>query len=863
LVVRGESMVQSFAQVVLTREHERLNRLFSYRVTDSLSPQPEVGSRVWVPFGQEHLEGFVVGFTEIAPVHEAKEIAQVLGQGPVFSPEQIELAYWMAEYYMCPLIRAIKAMVPPSTPPRGKSTVGLVPLGEEDWIEIIAYWEKMHPDTARIINYLAIKGEVPTRQLARLGIADWEEILKQLDKQGLLLLESRPGLRKEPASEQKIILAMGNQEARDIVEQIRRRAPRQAELLAIIVEQGSILLADLLKKPEFRRHSLQTLLEKGLVKKEDSSQTNHTGSMQADEGYIGGSNSVCLPGADSLASSGRSLAWTLNSEQAQALDYIRQALIKVDAGIPAAPIVLHGVTGSGKTEVYLQAIEYVLQQGRTAIVLVPEISLTPQTAERFRQRFGSRVAVIHSRLSFGERQREWNRLKDGIVDIVVGARSALFAPVDRLGLIVLDEEHENSYKQDRAPRYHTREVAIKRAELTGAVVLLGSATPTVETYYQAQKGGFQLLKLSKRVESRSLPQIEVVDLRQEIKEGNRSMFSRSLQANLAEVLQKGEQAILFLNRRGFSSFVNCRNCGLVLRCPNCAVSLTYHQPNHLLRCHYCDYQRSLPRQCPECGSNYLRHFGIGTQRVEEEVRRFFPEARTLRVDVDTTTGRGFYDEFFRAFKQGEIDILVGTQLIAKGLDFPGITLVGVVTADTSLNLPDFRAAERTFQLLTQVAGRAGRGNRPGKVILQTYSPDHYSVLTAQHQDFEAFYRAEIQNRIQWQYPPYWVMVRVVVSGVLENQVQMAAELLGRYLARQILEENKKNSSGNEPLVEMLGPAVAPMVKIRNNFRWQMIVKGQDRLIIRKVVCQGIQDFKVKNQGRQVNIAVDVDPLNML
>lgn len=898
-------MVQRFAQVVLTREHERLNRLFRYLVPADLSPPPQIGSRVWVPFNQEHLDGFVVGFTDQAPTHEAKAIAQVLGQGPVFSPEQIELAQWMAEYYVCPLVRALKAMLPPAPPAQGKIMVRLVQLGEEEWLEILAYWEKMHPAAARILNYLADKGEVPTRQLNRLGISDWEEILKQLAKQGLLLLETRPRQRREAVEEPYLKLTLSRAEALEMVEKLRRRAPRQAEILTVLAAEGPTRPADLFRNSKLSRAALPALLAKGLIKKDTgaaeesgagrpfnsvktvaATETNDAietpAAAEVPKGAAASATSLITEAEVAATAEGKEAGapaaivaakqrdavrpspWTLTPEQKQALEQIQQALLQVDAGIPAKPIVLQGVTGSGKTEVYLQAIETVLQQGRTAIVLVPEISLTPQTAERFRQRFGSRVSVMHSRLSAGERQREWNLLKDGIVDIVVGARSALFAPVERLGLIILDEEHENSFKQDRAPRYHTREVAIKRAELTGAVVLLGTATPTVESYYAAQKGDFSLIKLTQRVQSRPLPQIEVVDLRQELQEGNRSMFSRALQAGLTEVLANGEQAILFLNRRGFASFVNCRNCGLVLRCPNCAVSLTYHQPNQRLRCHYCDYQRPLPRICPDCQSNYLRHFGIGTQRVEDEVRRLFPEARTLRVDVDTTMGRGFYEEFFRAFKQREIDILVGTQLIAKGLDFPGVTLVGVVTADTSLNLPDFRAAERTYQLLTQVAGRAGRGNRPGKVIFQTYTPQHYSLLTAQHQDPEAFYRAELQNRQQWQYPPCWAMIRIVVSGLAEKPVQMAAELLGRYLAKQINRENERNAAiGLEPALELLGPTAAPMVKVRNNYRWHLIVKGADRDKARQAVSKGIEDFKAKNQGRQVQIAVDVDPLNML
>ena len=851
-------MARRFAQVVLFREHERLNRLFSYAIPESLSPPPEVGSRVWVPFAREHLEGFVVGFTKMPEVNEVKEIAQVLGEGPVFSPEQIELARWMADYYMCPLIRVLKSMFLPSPPSRSKATVSLVALGEEEWLEVLAYWEKIHSPTARLINFLLERGETSEKQLARLGIENWEVILERLESLGLLQRETRPVVRSRVPEDRVVELALSTEEASAYLEKIRRRAPRQAELLSLLLQEKSILLTELSTKYGIKKTFLQALFKKGIIK------INLVGEKLSPALNLDGFAEHPISGEERLAKPGREIAWSLNPEQKKAYTLIQQALNQADAGLPVAPIVLHGVTGSGKTEVYMQAISLVLAQGRKAIVLVPEIALTPQIAERFRWRFGSRVSVLHSRLTPRERRREWERIKEGKTDIVVGARSALFAPVERLGLIVLDEEHENSYKQDRAPRYHTREVAIKLAQLTGAVVVLGSATPTLETYFQVEQKRFQLLQLTQRVEDRALPEIQVVDLRQELKEGNRSIFSRALQSDLAETLAKKEQALLFLNRRGFSTFVNCRNCGLVLRCPNCEVALTYHQ-GQWLRCHYCNYQKRLMRTCPECNSNYLRHFGIGTQRVEEEVRRLFPQARTLRVDVDTTVRSGFYEDFFQAFRRQEIDILVGTQLIAKGLDFPGVTLVGVVTADTSLNLPDFRAAERTFQLLTQVAGRAGRGERPGRVVIQTYSPEHYSILTASQQDYEAFYRVEIQQRLRWRYPPSLAMVRVLVSGPGEDQVRVAAELLGRFLEKVIGEEviTGSGSSNQEALVDLLGPTPAPLVRVRGQYRWQLILRGEEPAGLRKVVVQGLQEFRQHNLERKINIAVDVDPVSMI
>lgn len=502
----------------------------------------------------------------------------------------------------------------------------------------------------------------------------------------------------------------------------------------------------------------------------------------------------------------------LNSEQEQALKTIARAI----ADRRHQVFLLHGITGSGKTEVYLQAIHLVLAQGRTSIVLVPEISLTPQAIERFQGRFGvERVALLHSGLLESQRLQQWWRIQRGVARIVVGARSAVFAPVRELGLVVVDEEHEPSYKQEDAPRYHAREVAIHRAQQGQAPVILGSATPAMETTYQAMKRRFRLLPLRQRIEEVPLPKVEVIDLREQFSlRGRTKIFSRALEEALAETLHQRQQAILFLNRRGFSTFIQCRSCGEVLRCKSCRVPFTYHMVRRLLVCHYCEATLAAPEVCPHCRSQYVRFQGTGTERVESELARLFPEANIARMDTDSTRARGSHAKILKDFEEQKIDLLVGTQMVAKGLDFPQVTLVGVISADTALNLPDFRSAERTFNLLTQVAGRAGRGTLPGRVMVQTYTPHHYAIQAARTHDYDAFYRQEIAIRRQLRLPPFTRLVQLTVRSRKEKKVHSyalkVAELFRRHLP---------------PEVEVLGPAPATLYRLRRHYRWQVHLKG--------------------------------------
>ncbi len=518
---------------------------------------------------------------------------------------------------------------------------------------------------------------------------------------------------------------------------------------------------------------------------------------------------------------------------------------------------LHGVTGSGKTEVYCRSVASALGLNRQAVILVPEIALTPFLIETFYSRFGQQVAILHSRLSAGERHDEWIRVQDGKAKVILGTRSALFAPLKNPGLIVIDEEHEPSYKQEEAPRYHTRTVALQIAKEKGAVVVLGSATPSLESYYAAlSTGSYRLLQMNERVEYRPLPYVQVVDMRQELHKGNPGLFSRTLSLAIQNRLAKHEQIILFLNRRGFSTFVVCRECGLVMKCPHCDISLTYHINGRLI-CHYCNYSVPAPALCPGCRSRYIGYFGAGTQKIEQEVQRLFAGARVLRMDSDTTTRKDSHRQILQAFRRGKADILIGTQMVAKGLDIPSVTLVGVVNADTTLYMPDFRASERTFQLLTQVAGRAGRGELGGEVLIQTYTPEHYAITAAKKHDYEGFFQQEIKNRGLLNYPPFTRLCRFLVTGTYQVEVENAADAL-----RDILNEKIKNA-GFDDQIQLMGAAPAPLARIKNRYRWHLALKAAGIEQLQEIALAGLSEFDRRFSSGRIRVAVDVEPQNMM
>ncbi len=618
-------------------------------------------------------------------------------------------------------------------------------------------------------------------------------------------------------------------EAQDLIEGNVIKKIQQIRIIEMLIENEFLPVNEIIRYSGASRSVVDTLAKNGYIGFKDI-ETNRE------------------PNSDKIYENTEPLL--MNKEQEKALS----ELIKSFETKEFKEFLLHGVTGSGKTEIYMQLIQHCSKLGKQSIVLVPEISLTPQMIERFKGRFGSRVAVIHSKLSLGERYDQWRLIRDGKVDIAVGARSAVFAPFNNLGLIIIDEEHENTYKSEITPKYNAKDIAKERLKDKQALLIYGSATPSVESYYNSKNGEIILQEMKFRVNKMMMPKISTIDMRNELENGNRTMFSDSLREEIRKNIDLKQQTILFLNKRGNASFVLCRSCGIVMRCPNCNISLTYHSHDERLICHYCGYTVRNPKKCPKCGSNYIKHFGTGTQKVEEEIKKQFPDASVIRMDMDTTTGKNSHEEILSAFKNDNINILVGTQMIAKGLDFPNVTLVGVLAADSLLNTGDFRASEKTFQLITQVSGRAGRGKIPGRVIIQTYNTEDFSIVNACNNDYSSFYNTEIELRRKLDYPPFTNIAIIIVNGVDDKAANS--------LAVEIKDEITKKYSDDEG-INALGPSRSPLSKIKNKYRWRIVLKCTDNDKIVDVFEYISNTFETKAQANKVYISMDINPVNML
>jgi primosomal protein N'' len=696
---------------------------------------------------------------------------------------------------------------------------------------VVAITEQSEAKGIRAIE--AVVGEAPILSEPLLELARWiatyyccpiETVMRSLLPQ--VIRRAEVGWKKQ------LFVQPGRKIDNEEIEKLRRRAPRQAELLEAISQlEAPIRASQLLRQTSLDNQTLRALVKRGLAELREEAVLRDP---HADEQYIATSN------------------LTLNQEQTHALTEIIQAF---DSAEKPPPILLHGVTGSGKTEIYLQAIRATLDRGHTAIVLVPEISLTPQTVERFKGRFvvQDAVAVLHSHLSEGERHDEWHKIHSGRARIVIGARSAIFAPLKNLGLIVVDEEHETTYKQEEAPRYHARDVAVVRAKIEKCVVVLGSATPSLESYHNAATGKYRLVTLTQRVDEKQMPLMRVVDLRQERrKEKRAAILSEKLSQAIADRLEKREQTILFLNRRGFSTSLLCSNCGEVRNCPNCSVALTFHRHPAVagrLSCHLCGHTAAVPKKCPACGKDALIYAGFGTEKVESTVSQIFPRAIVQRMDADSMTRKEAYRETLRNFRTGKIDILVGTQMIAKGLHFPNVTLVGIINADLALHLPDFRAGERTFQLLTQVAGRAGRGETSGEVFVQTYTPFSPSIQFARHHDFAGYFQQELEFRERCDFPPFKHAILITVRSAHEGRAKLSAETLQRRLKEALPEEF------------ILGDATpAPLEKLQGQFRFHILIRGQAIMRLSRLIRETLDKLPFPED---VTVTVDVDPYQLL
>lgn len=832
------------ARVIVDVPAKETDRAFDYVVPPELVPLTDVGSRVEVPFGRRVLQGFVTGLQEESAIDpdKLKPIADVLDLVPPLTPELIRLGQWMSRRWVCPVTIALQAMLPGALKARYERQLAVAPAARE---------EASGPADAReeaIVAFVESRGSVDVQTVLDKFPEDAERV-KQLVRRGVLLERQTVQDRMKP---KKLLYVYPPEDAETIASAIAglpASARRQKEVLAhFLAHPDPVPLTELTRLLSVNSGSVKALADKGLlaIREKEVLRDPYEGRAFAP-----------LPEPE------------LTAEQREACAQIGHWLERGEHN----SYLLHGVTGSGKTEVYLQAIARCLALGREAIVLVPEISLTPQMVDRFKGRFGDRVAVMHSRLSQGERYDEWRKIHRGRVSVVVGARSAVFAPFTRLGLIIIDEEHESSYKQEESPKYHARDVAGQRAREHGAVLVLGSATPSLESYHLAQAGresagdaALGLIRMPCRVGGRPMPTVHLVDMREELEAGNRSMFSRQLADGIRERLARREQMVLLLNRRGYATFVLCRSCGYVARCPHCDISLTYHLKTGYLRCHYCGHAEREHAACPSCGSSHIRHFGTGTQRVEEALLDAFPGIRVIRMDVDTTSAKGSHEKWLNQFRDRKADVLLGTQMVAKGLDFPAVTLVGVMAADSILQLPDFRAVEKTFQLVTQVAGRAGRHELPGEVIVQTYNPDHYAMQAACTHDYERFAAMELKHRRDRGYPPYAGLALITLAHPSQYVLLKTGEQLARAIRARWQDEARQRGL-HAGLLDVLGPTPSPIPRLKDRYRMQCMIKYRHDLPVPDLIRQALDSVQSGMPAiagkEQVQFSVDIDPQNLM
>lgn len=802
--------MSQYAQVIVDVPTMQTDQPYTYLVPDEWQAVIECGMRVEVPFGEgnRHIQGFVTALpTELAEsTLSLKSLIRVIDLAPVVNQELLQLADYMKDVTFSFKINCLQTMLPAAMKAAYQKKFVLL---DED-----------HPVKE---TYFSQSNEIDWDAIEAAGALT---LFKRLREQSIVELRYlvKEKVNKKMIRYVKSLVTTDNYFV--FKEQLRPNALRQHQLLEQLKTTPRETVTFYREKELLSTH-LKTAEKNGWL------------SFEEVESYRDPFENHDFP---------KTLPWQLNTEQQQAVSRILAA----EAQGEATTFLLEGITGSGKTEVYLQSIAEILNKGKTAMMLVPEIALTPQMVQRFKSRFGKAVAVLHSGLSQGEKYDEWRKIERGEAQVVVGARSAVFAPLQKIGLIIIDEEHEATYKQEDTPRYHARDLAIWRSQYHHCPVILGSATPSLESRARAQKKRYELLYLTQRAhENAQLPSVTIVDLKEEYAQKNTSTFSRLLQEKISNRLQQKEQIVLLLNRRGYSSFMMCRDCGYVLPCPNCDISLTLHMDVKKMRCHYCGHQENIPKKCPDCQGEKIRYYGTGTQKVEEELQERFPSARILRMDVDTTRKKGAHEKILKAFEEQEADILLGTQMIAKGLDYPNITLVGVLNADTALNLPDFRSSERTFQLLTQVSGRAGRGAKPGEVIVQTFNPEHHSIVLAQAQDYEAFYQQEMILRHQSGYPPFYFTVKITISHPAEQVVAKKSY--------QIAEQLK---NGLSPESRILGPTPSGIARIKNRYYYQIILKYKHEVHLHRMLRE-ILETSQSEQRKNLYVSIDYEPLNFI
>lgn len=778
------------------------------------------------------LTGFIVALHddiagEVAET-EIRQIEELIDETPIITQEIFELTRWMADYYYTPWGECLRAALPPGASASTEQVLTLTEAGKK--VAAFAPEGLSGSSTkSRALGILSGAGSIGSRELQRqlskqgYSAQTVVALIRQLERTGFVRVSHRVGeSRLKPKLENAVRLLNPEPSGRQFTEQ------QQRVISLLASRQSDVGLSDLVEDAEVATSVVRTLEKRGAV---------HVFAREARRD----------PLAHISEAKQRSVALTVEQQQA-----VTQIVSRIDAG-KYSSFLLHGVTGSGKTEIYIQAMQEALRRRRSALMLIPEISLTPMFSRRLRAHFGESVAILHSGLSDGERNDEWRRIRQGEARVVIGTRSAVFAPLENLGLIVVDEEHETSYKQDETPRYNGRDTAIVRASRAGAVVVLGSATPSLESFHNAHTGKYSYIRLGTRYGERPLAEVQTIDMREVFRRhGKQQSLSDELKLAIEETHGRGEQTMILLNRRGYSSFLLCRSCGMAIRCPNCDVTLTYHRYDSSLQCHYCNYIRPVPDTCPVCEGVYIHYVGEGTEQIEARLHGLFPQMNIARLDRDTTRRRGSYEHLIMEFAAGNIDLLVGTQMIAKGHDFPNVTLVGVVSVDLGLSLPDFRSAERTFQLLTQVAGRAGRGDRLGRVLIQSYHPEHYALAAARTQDYDMFYQREVNFRRAMHYPPFTALINLLIHDKDRDR----ASATGVALAKEL-----RDASRGSP-VRVLGPAQAPLPRLRGEYRFQVLIKATSRKSAREALDSAMDRLESGGISTR-SIIVEVDPINLM
>jgi len=826
----AEESIPQFAQVAIP---VHLRKLFTYRLPSAMQHSARVGSRVMVQLGAKPVAGYIVALLPGLRIgtslveSEIKNVQELLDIEPPITPDVLELTRWVADYYAAAWGEVLRATLPAGVNATVEQTVSIMDKGRD---EIIA---SSGNETAknRALTLLADEGEFELNAfLVRAGLTRTPKWFHELEVEGLIERGYRTGKQALRAKRTRVVRLVDSYDSQTRNRPAQEKpTPAQERALSVLRQQQDAMpVASLIKDAAVSDSVIKTLLKNGLVIEFEE---------QVRRDPLANAN---LPQTNEF---------TLTDPQANALQSIEEPL----SARTFAPILLHGITGSGKTEVYIRAMQRALEINRGAMMLVPEIALTPILSRRLRAHFGDLIAIFHSSLSKGERFDEWSRLRSGEARVVLGTRSAVFAPVKDLGLIVIDEEQDSSYRQEESPFYHARDTAIVRAQKESAVVILGTATPSLESFHNAQSGKYKYVELPDRIMNRPLARAEIVDMREVFARHKKpAAFSDELLQAIGQTHARKEQTIILLNRRGYSSFILCRSCGESIECPNCDVTLTYHRSDRTLVCHYCNHRQRAPSECPNCGSKYIYYVGEGTEQIEEVLRKRFPQMRIGRIDRDTKARRHEFEKTLLDFGQGEIDLLVGTQMLAKGHDVPNVTLVGVISVDAGLALPDFRAAERTFQLITQVAGRAGRGDLPGRVLIQTYHPHHYALRHATAQDYRGFYDEEIRHRRNHGYPPFVALALLLIRHKDPAHARSTAQQLRSFL----LAANRDHSC------RVLGPAPAPFARLRNEHRIQILVKSPSRKQMRAVINEAMKHFEDAG-GDTRAVTLEIDPVNMM